>query len=110
MASVEDLMIRMLVFDVACRASGEFQRISACYHIVPEVSVAESPQRLHYRSRDRQWSVAARNIDSLRNANQTLRMDMFGAGELPLARTVQWQYVIHPMDGPFAALFEGAAV
>jgi hypothetical protein len=88
-----------LTFHIACRVGEEFERIGSCYHIVPESTVREFEKGLHYCSGRSQWMVAS-NVETIRDANQTLRMDIFGIGEQAVPRTVEWGYLINPR-GPY---------
>jgi hypothetical protein len=83
-----------LLFEVACRANEAFPRVGTCYRILPEISVQQYPEYLIYSSAEDKWSAGS-NSTVLSNANQTLRMDVFGELNGLLPQTVQWSYVIN---------------
>ena len=87
--------VRWLLFDVACRTHTEFERIGSCYRICPEVTSNDHETGLLFRSMSGNWRIQA-SAEYVCVANQTLRMDIFGRGELMLPRTIQWFYVIEP--------------
>ena len=86
--------IKCLLFEVACRLPGAFERVGTCYHVVPEIAATQVKQNILYTSRIGAWSVSA-NGATISNMNQTLRFDAFDEVDDPAPRTVQWAYAIN---------------
>jgi hypothetical protein len=81
-----------LQFEIACRFYEMFDRLGSAYHVVPEARVSAFPNRLTYRCRDGEWGAATTNPASIRDVNQTLRIDVFGGSDRVVPNTIQWLY------------------
>lgn len=87
--------VGVLHFDMACRVKERFQRLGSSYRILPEATAHEFKNGLHYRAQLAEWMIAG-NAECIRDANQTVHIDVLGITDDAAPRTVSWGYLIDP--------------